>query len=170
MFTLYGRFCIYQFLTWNHGQISLYPTSIKCVVVIWRELMWGIYLCLQIRFIGDLHVLQKAAWEAHLRAAKSSGPFGFNRPFSHSNTGVIDDTDGCISFRCSSFCCYWYWRHEDDELINVGARTWWEAYEGAVGQGVVSVHFEVDGDGVEDGLQVLLLFKTTGGIWGRGGS
>lgn len=41
-------------------------------------------------------------------------------------------------------------------------RTWREAYEGAVGQGVVAVHFEVDRDGVKDGLQVLLLFKTTG--------
>lgn len=40
--------------------------------------------------------------------------------------------------------------------------TWREAYEGAVGQRVVAVHLEVDWDGVEDSLQVLLLFKTAG--------
>lgn len=48
--------------------------------------------------------------------------------------------------------------------------TWWKADDGAVGQGVVSVHFEVDWDGVQNGLQVLLLFKTTGWLWGRGRS
>lgn len=40
--------------------------------------------------------------------------------------------------------------------------TWREAYQGAVGQGVVSIHFKVDRDGVQNSLQVLLLFKTTG--------
>ena len=48
--------------------------------------------------------------------------------------------------------------------------TWRHADERAVGQGVAAVEFEVDGDGAEDGLQVLLLLQTAGGLRGRGGS
>jgi len=48
--------------------------------------------------------------------------------------------------------------------------TWGEAYEGAVGGGVVSVHFEVNRDGVEDGLQILLLLETAGRLRGGGRS
>ncbi len=44
--------------------------------------------------------------------------------------------------------------------------TWGQADEGAVGESVAAVGFEVDGDGAEDGLQVFLLFQTAGGLWG----
>lgn len=40
--------------------------------------------------------------------------------------------------------------------------TWGQADERAVGEGVAAVGFEVDWDGAEDGLQVLLLFQATG--------
>lgn len=52
----------------------------------------------------------------------------------------------------------------------VRQRTWREAHQGAVGQRVVAVHLEVDWDGVQDGLQVLLLLQAAGGVWRRGRS
>lgn len=52
----------------------------------------------------------------------------------------------------------------------VQQRTWREAHQGAVGQRVVAVHLEVDRDGVQDGLQVLLLLQAAGGVWRRGRS
>ena len=43
-------------------------------------------------------------------------------------------------------------------VVVVTWSTWRESDLRAVGQCVVAVHLEVDGNGVQDGLQVLLLF------------
>lgn len=48
--------------------------------------------------------------------------------------------------------------------------TWGEAHQRAVGQRAVAVHLEVDWDGVQDGLQVLLLLQAAGGVGRRGRS
>lgn len=48
--------------------------------------------------------------------------------------------------------------------------TWGEAHQGAVGQRAVAVHLKVDRDGVQDGLQVLLLLQAAGRVRRRGRS
>lgn len=55
-------------------------------------------------------------------------------------------------------------------MRGVHLRTWGEAHQGAVGQRAVAVHLEVDWDGVQDGLQVLLLLQAAGGVRRRGRS
>lgn len=52
----------------------------------------------------------------------------------------------------------------------VHLRTWGEAHQGAVGQRAVAVHLKVDWDGVQNGLQVLLLLQAAGRLGRRGRS